>query len=121
MPRSTGRDPRCSESMTSGRRHRRGTADETVCGARPQADRCLSASPSEQPSGSSIRSWQQPFRPLGDVFIKAIGIVVIPIILTTIVVGIAQTGDLREIARLGVTAIVYFELISTLAGRRDGG
>ena len=61
------------------------------------------------------------FKPLGDVFIKAIRIVVIPIIFTTIVVGIAKTGDLRQIARLGVTAIVYFELISTLAGRRDGG
>jgi len=55
------------------------------------------------------------FKPLGDVFIKAIRIVVIPIIFTTIVVGIAKTGDLRQIARLGVRAIVYFEIISTLA------
>lgn len=55
------------------------------------------------------------FKPLGDVFIKAIRIVVTPIIFTTIVVGVAKTGDLRQIARLGVRAIVYFEIISTLA------
>jgi aerobic C4-dicarboxylate transport protein len=55
------------------------------------------------------------FKPLGDVFIKAIRIVVVPIIFTTIVVGIAKTGDLRQIARLDVRAIVYFEVISTLA------
>jgi aerobic C4-dicarboxylate transport protein len=55
------------------------------------------------------------FKPLGDVFIKAIRIVVIPIIFTTVVVGIAKTGDLRQIASLGLKAIVYFEVISTLA------
>jgi aerobic C4-dicarboxylate transport protein len=55
------------------------------------------------------------FKPLGDVFIKAIRIVVTPIIFTTIVVGVAKTGDLRQIARLGVRALVYFEVISTLA------
>ena len=55
------------------------------------------------------------FKPLGDVFIKAIRIVVIPIIFTTIVVGIAKTGDLRQIARMGLRAIVYFEVMSTLA------
>jgi aerobic C4-dicarboxylate transport protein len=55
------------------------------------------------------------FKPLRDVFIKAIRIVVTPIIFTTIVVGVAKTGDLRQIARLGVRAIVYFEVISTLA------
>jgi aerobic C4-dicarboxylate transport protein len=55
------------------------------------------------------------FKPLGDVFIKAIRIVVIPIIFTTVVVGIAKTGDLRQVANLGLKAIVYFEVISTLA------
>src|ERR1700751_3283879 len=55
------------------------------------------------------------FKPLGGVFIKAIRIVVIPIIFTTVVVGIAKAGDLRQIANLGLKAIVYFEVISTLA------
>jgi aerobic C4-dicarboxylate transport protein len=54
-------------------------------------------------------------KPLGDVFIKAIRVVVTPIIFTTIVVGIAKAGDLRQIASLGLRAIVYFEVISTLA------
>jgi aerobic C4-dicarboxylate transport protein len=38
-----------------------------------------------------------------------------PIIFTTVVVGIAKAGDLRQIANLGLKAIVYFEVISTLA------
>jgi len=59
--------------------------------------------------------WAMSLKPLGDVFVKAIRIVVAPIIFTTIVVGIARTGDLRQIASLGLRAIVYFEVLSTLA------
>jgi aerobic C4-dicarboxylate transport protein len=55
------------------------------------------------------------FKPLGDAFVKAIRIVVTPIIFTTVVVGIAKTGDLRQVARVGLKAIIYFEVISTLA------
>lgn len=51
-------------------------------------------------------------KPLGDVLIKAIRIIVAPIILTTIVVGII--GDLRQIAGLGL-GLVYFQVLATLA------
>src|SRR6266705_3723216 len=54
-------------------------------------------------------------KPLGDAFIKAIKVVITPIIFTTIVVGIATMGDMRRIAGVGLKALIYFEIISTLA------
>lgn len=55
------------------------------------------------------------FKPLGDVFIRAIKAVVTPIIFMTIVVGIATIGDMRKIASIGIKALIYFEVASTLA------
>jgi aerobic C4-dicarboxylate transport protein len=54
-------------------------------------------------------------KPFGDVFIKAIKIVVAPIIFVTIASGIAKMGDMRRVAIVGGKALIYFELISTLA------
>jgi aerobic C4-dicarboxylate transport protein len=55
------------------------------------------------------------FKPLGDAFIKAIKVIVTPIIFTTTVVGIAMMGDMRRIASVGAKALIYFEVVSTLA------
>lgn len=54
-------------------------------------------------------------QPFGDVFIKAIKIVVAPIIFVTIVAGIAKMGDMRRVALVGGKALIYFEIVSTLA------
>ncbi|MEJ0070190.1 MAG: cation:dicarboxylase symporter family transporter [Pseudomonadota bacterium] len=54
-------------------------------------------------------------KPLGDAFIKAIRMIIGPIIFTTVVVGISRMGDMRRIAQVGVKALVYFEIVSTLA------
>jgi aerobic C4-dicarboxylate transport protein len=54
-------------------------------------------------------------KPLGDVFIKLIKMMIAPIIFLTVVVGIAKMGDLKEVGRVGLKALVYFELVSTLA------
>src|SRR5260370_7118532 len=54
-------------------------------------------------------------KPYGDAFIKAIKIVVAPIIFTTIVVGIAKMGDIRRVANVGVKALIYFDVASPLA------
>jgi aerobic C4-dicarboxylate transport protein len=54
-------------------------------------------------------------KPYGDAFIRAIKVVVAPIIFTTIVVGIAKMGDIRRVANVGLKALVYFEVASTLA------
>src|ERR1700738_155527 len=54
-------------------------------------------------------------KPFGDAFLRAIKVVVAPIIFTTIVVGIAKMGDIRQVANVGVKALIYFEIASTLA------
>jgi len=54
-------------------------------------------------------------KPLGDAFIKAIKVMVAPIVFTTVVVGIATMGDLRRVASVGIKALIYFEVVSTLA------
>jgi aerobic C4-dicarboxylate transport protein len=54
-------------------------------------------------------------KPFGDAFVRAIKVVVTPIIFTTIVVGIAKMGDIRRVANVGVKALIYFEVASTLA------
>lgn len=54
-------------------------------------------------------------KPLGDAFIRLIKMMVAPIIFCTIVVGIAKMGDMREVGRVGFKALVYFEVVSTLA------
>src|ERR1700730_12382760 len=54
-------------------------------------------------------------KPLGDGFIKLIKMMIAPIIFTTVVVGIAKMGDMKAVGRVGLKALVYFELVSTLA------
>src|SRR5436190_20881626 len=54
-------------------------------------------------------------RPLGDGFIKLIRMLIAPIIFTTIAVGLANMGELKEVGRIGFRAFVYFDVVSTLA------
>jgi aerobic C4-dicarboxylate transport protein len=54
-------------------------------------------------------------KPLGDGFIKLVRMLIAPIIFTTVVVGIAQTGAMKEIGKIGARALVYFEAVSTLS------
>src|SRR6195256_2914755 len=52
---------------------------------------------------------------LGDGFIKLIKMVIAPIIFCTVVSGIAHIQDARKVGRIGVKALVYFEVVSTFA------
>lgn len=54
-------------------------------------------------------------KPLGDVFIKLIKMVFAPIIFATVVLGIARMENMKELGRVGVRALLYFELLSTFA------
>jgi aerobic C4-dicarboxylate transport protein len=54
-------------------------------------------------------------KPLGDGFVKLIRMTLAPIIFATVVVGIARMGDLREVGRVGVKALFYFEIVSSFA------
>jgi aerobic C4-dicarboxylate transport protein len=57
----------------------------------------------------------EDLKPLGDGFIKLIKMLLAPIIFGTIVTGIAKMGNLKEVGRVGIKALIYFEVVSTLA------
>ena len=54
-------------------------------------------------------------QPLGEAFIKAIKMLIAPIIFCTVVHGIASMNDMKKVGRVGLKAIVYFEVVTTLA------
>ncbi|MFD1260044.1 glutamate/aspartate:proton symporter GltP [Entomomonas asaccharolytica] len=54
-------------------------------------------------------------QPAGDLFIRLIKMIVVPIVLSSIVVGVAGIGDSKKLGRIGVKTIVYFEVITTIA------
>ena len=54
-------------------------------------------------------------KPLGDGFIKLIKMMIAPIIFCTVVVGMAGMEDMRKVGKSGGLALLYFEVVSTLA------
>ena len=54
-------------------------------------------------------------QPLGDAFIKAIRLLIAPIIFCTIVHGVAQMADAARVGRIAIKALVYFEVMTTIA------
>ena len=54
-------------------------------------------------------------RPLGDLFIRLIRMIVAPIIFCTVVHGIASVGEAKRVGRVAVKALIYFEIVTTLA------
>jgi len=54
-------------------------------------------------------------KPLGDGFIKLIKMVIAPIIFCTVVNGIAGMEDMKKVGRVGAKALLYFEIVSTVA------
>jgi len=54
-------------------------------------------------------------RPLGEGFVKLVKMLIAPIVFTTVVTGIAKMGDLRKVGRVGLKAIIYFEVLTTVA------
>ena len=54
-------------------------------------------------------------KPLGDGFIKLVKMLIAPIVFTTVVVGIAHMGAMKDVGRIGLRALIYFEVVSSLA------
>ncbi len=57
----------------------------------------------------------ESMKPLGDGFIRLVKMMIAPIIFVTIVTGIAGMQDTKKVGRVGIKAILYFEVVSTLA------
>ena len=54
-------------------------------------------------------------QPIGDIFLHLIKMIVVPIIISTLIVGVAGTGDIKQLGRLGGKTLIYFEVITTIA------
>src|SRR5690554_6839735 len=54
-------------------------------------------------------------QPLGTIFLNLIKMIVVPIIVSTLIIGVAGTGDMKQLGRLGGKSLIYFEVITTIA------
>ena len=65
--------------------------------------------------GALAPSFARQLAPVSNVFLRLIRSIIAPLIFATLVAGIAGAGDLKRMGRVGVKAIVYFEIVTTLA------
>ncbi|MFK2826168.1 cation:dicarboxylase symporter family transporter [Bacillus sp. B190/17] len=54
-------------------------------------------------------------QPIGDIFIRLIKMIVVPIVISTLILGVAGTGDMKKLGKLGGKTILYFEVVTTIA------
>src|SRR3954453_2759155 len=52
---------------------------------------------------------------LRDIFLNLIKSIIAPLVFSTLVVGIAGGGDLKKVGRMGAKALIYFEIVTTIA------
>jgi proton glutamate symport protein len=65
--------------------------------------------------GYAKPEWGTAVRPLSLLFLNLIKSIIAPLIFSTLVIGIAGTGDIRQVGRIGLKALVYFEIMTTFA------
>lgn len=66
-------------------------------------------------AGSLFPQTADKLKPLGDGFIRLITMTLGPIIFCSVVLGIARMGDLKEVGRVGIKALLYFEIVSSIS------
>ena len=59
--------------------------------------------------------WAQFFRPFSQLFLRMIKMIIAPLIFATLVAGIAGAGHVKVVGRMGVRAMIYFEVVTTIA------
>ncbi|MET0611823.1 MAG: glutamate/aspartate:proton symporter GltP [Pseudomonas caspiana] len=66
---------------------------------------------------SAEKAWwiSNILQPAGDIFIRLIKMIVVPIVVASLVVGIAGVGDAKKLGRIGLKTILYFEVVTTIA------
>lgn len=65
--------------------------------------------------GWAFPDWGVSVRPLADIFLRMIKMIIAPLIFSTLVVGIAGTGDLGSMGRIGLKAMIYFTASTLIA------
>ncbi len=53
--------------------------------------------------------------PVGDIFIRLMEMIVIPIVVSSIIVGVSGVGDIKKIGKIGGKTLIYFEVVTTFA------
>jgi proton glutamate symport protein len=71
--------------------------------------------PSSDLNGVHTAGLGEQIKPLADTFLRMIKMIIAPLLFSTLVVGIAGTGDLKAMGRIGLKAIIYFEVATTIA------
>jgi len=71
--------------------------------------------PSSDANGAHVAGFGEQIKPLADTFLRMIKMIIAPLLFSTLVVGIAGTGDLKAMGRIGLKAIIYFEVATTIA------
>ena len=71
--------------------------------------------PSSDAGGVHVAGFAEQVKPLADVFLRMIKMIIAPLLFSTLVVGIAGTGDMKTMGRIGLKAILYFEVATTIA------
>jgi len=59
--------------------------------------------------------WVANIRPFSQIFVRMIKMIIAPLIFATLVAGIAGAGHFRQVGRMGLKAIIYFEIVTTIA------
>jgi proton glutamate symport protein len=59
--------------------------------------------------------WGKTIKPMADIFLRMIKMIIAPLIFSTLVIGIAGTGDFKKVGRIGLKAMLYFEIATTIA------
>ena len=65
--------------------------------------------------GYLFPQYGQALKPIGDIFIRMIKMIVVPLIFSSLIMGIAGTGDFKKLGRLGAKSILWFEVATTIA------
>lgn len=65
--------------------------------------------------GYMFPEYGQKFKPIGDAFIRMIKMIVVPLIFSSLIMGIAGAGDFKKVGRLGAKALIWFEIATTVA------
>jgi len=66
---------------------------------------------------SAEKAWwiSNVLQPAGDIFIRLIKMIVVPIVVSSLIVGIAGVGDAKKLGSIGLKTILYFEVVTTIA------
>ena len=66
--------------------------------------------------GAAFPEWSQNLKVISNMFLRLIKCIIVPILIGTLVVGIAgHSDDLKAVGRLALKSIIYFEIVTTLA------